>query len=254
MAHASLLCLCSIFTLLIAQLSHIVPQYIINMNNTPNFPELSYKVNYGNKGGKIRITPNELIFKPHLLNFGNKNEVFLSIKDICGYEKSGPTQFSIFLSTGYQMDLVAWKKGEIIRALEERRHAHYNSIGLQTPPLTMGSYQSPIQHCQHNQKTITNTTQTSIGANPNPYDMPQQIPSNRVSLETDIDNHNKFWNSTWIICLSAIGSIILAFIGLFLLLIGDSKHMPKALLSLCGGGYYSYVNIKKLIKRFNGEI
>ena len=239
--------------ILIAQQSHIVLQHTINMYNTPYFPELTYSANYGDKGGKILITPNEVIFKPNSLNFGNKNEVFFFIKDICGYEKGFLTQFSIFLSTGYRMDLAVWKKDEIIRALEERRHAHYNSLGLQTPPLTMGSYQCPIQHYQHSQSPIPDSTQPSMESIPNPYGMSQQTPSNRVSLETDIENNNNQFNATWVICLCAIGSILLAIIGFFILTCGNSKQMYKGLICLCGGGYYSYVNIKKLLKRFNGK-
>ena len=42
---------------------------------------------------------------------------------------------SIFTKSGYEMDIVVWKKDEIINEIEKRRVNHFQSQGLPVPSL-----------------------------------------------------------------------------------------------------------------------
>lgn len=112
-------------------------------------PELKYKANHelgGNaQGGHIWITKHELYFKPHKLNFGDLSKRYIRIQDICGYEKGPLTYLTIFTKkqtpNGVKrgsMELVVWKKQEIINELETRRKLYFEERGLPVPPLDNG--------------------------------------------------------------------------------------------------------------------
>lgn len=107
-------------------------------------PELKYVANYnesfGNsQGGHLWITRNEVVFKPHKLNFGNLGKKYIRIQDVAGYTKGFLTQFSIWTMNGDEMSLVVWKKNEIIQEIEKRRHEFYESKGMLTPELKYGN-------------------------------------------------------------------------------------------------------------------
>ena len=94
----------------------------------PSFPDLiEHKANFNSGlnsiGGKIIITPTQLIFRAHAINFGNLNDRIYEIKDITGYKKGVLTFLYISFSNGKDIKLTVWNKDEIINQLEERRRA-----------------------------------------------------------------------------------------------------------------------------------
>lgn len=94
----------------------------------PKFPaaiEFLANTNDGlnSKGGKIIITPTQLIYHPHAWNFGSTDELVFEIKDIVGYKRGLFTYFTILFSGGRKLSLAAWSKSEIIRQLDMRRKA-----------------------------------------------------------------------------------------------------------------------------------
>lgn len=107
-------------------------------------PELRYKANHqvsalNAQGGDLWITKEEVVFKPHSLNVGPMNKRYIRIQDIVGYKKGALTHMSIFTKSGYEMDIVVWKKDEIINEIEKRRIKLFQSKGLPVPPLQYGS-------------------------------------------------------------------------------------------------------------------
>lgn len=107
-------------------------------------PELTYQANFNensfnSQGGHLWITKDEVVFKPHSFNFGNLDKKYIRIQDVAGYTKGFLTSFSIWTKDGSEMSLVVWKKNEIIREVEKRRHAFYQAHGLPTPPLQFGN-------------------------------------------------------------------------------------------------------------------
>lgn len=95
-------------------------------SNTPAFPaEISFPANFNkgllSQGGKLTITPDKLIFKPHSFNLGSKSERVYNIKDIKGYEKGMLTFLYVLFSDGTKIKLTVSNKTEIINALEARR-------------------------------------------------------------------------------------------------------------------------------------
>lgn len=107
-------------------------------------PELKYMANYyidtyNAQGGHLWITKDEVVFKPHRFNFGDLGKRYIRIQNIAGYTKGFFTDFSIWTRNGDEMPLVVWKKNEIIRELEKRRHTYYESRGLETPKLQYGN-------------------------------------------------------------------------------------------------------------------
>ncbi len=97
-------------------------------NNIKNFPpEITFNANLQDGlnalGGKIIITPELLVFRPHALNFGDMSDRVFQIKDIVGYNKGFLTRFSVKLSNGMSIKFAVWQKQRIIDALEERRKA-----------------------------------------------------------------------------------------------------------------------------------
>lgn len=103
-------------------------------------PELRYQANHqvsalNAQGGHLWITKDEVVFKPHALNFGPMGKRYIRIQDVVGYKKGALTHMSIFTKSGYEMDVVVWKKDEIINEIEKRRIIHFQSQGLPIPPL-----------------------------------------------------------------------------------------------------------------------
>ena len=92
----------------------------------PSFPDfIEYKANFNSGlnsiGGKIIITPTQLIFRAHAINLGNLNDRIFEIKDITGYKKGTLTFLYISFLNGKDIKLTVWNKDEIIDQLEERR-------------------------------------------------------------------------------------------------------------------------------------
>lgn len=78
-------------------------------------PELKYQANHqisalNSQGGHLWITKEEVVFKPHSLNVGPMGKRYIRIQDIVGYKKGALTHMSIFTKSGYEMDIVVWKK------------------------------------------------------------------------------------------------------------------------------------------------
>ena len=93
-----------------------------------SFPDfIEYKANFNDGmnsiGGKIIITPTQLIFRAHSFNFGDLSERVFEIKDIIGYKKGFLTFLYISFRNGPDIKLTVWGKDEIINQLEARRKA-----------------------------------------------------------------------------------------------------------------------------------
>ncbi len=93
-----------------------------------SFPEfIEHKANFNTGwnsiGGKLIITPTQLIFRAHAFNFGDKSDRIFEIKDIVGYKKGFLTFLYISFRDGNTIKLTVWGKDELIRQLEERRQA-----------------------------------------------------------------------------------------------------------------------------------
>ena len=94
----------------------------------PAFPEfIEHKANFNTGinsiGGKIIITPTQLIFRAHSFNIGNLEDRIFEIKDIIGYKKGFLSFLTISFSDGKNIKLTVWGKDEIINQLENRRRA-----------------------------------------------------------------------------------------------------------------------------------
>lgn len=94
---------------------------------TPNsFPDsIEYNANL-NEGinsivGKIIITPTQLIFHPHKINFGDISDRIFEISQISGYEKGILSFMYISFINRSRIKLTVWNKSEIIEQLESRR-------------------------------------------------------------------------------------------------------------------------------------
>ena len=92
------------------------------------FPEkIEYKANFNEGllsiGGKIIITPTQLIFHAHNFNIGDLNDRIFEICHISGYEKGMFTFLYISFNNGNRIKLTVWNKTEIIEQLEARRTA-----------------------------------------------------------------------------------------------------------------------------------
>ncbi len=74
-------------------------------------------------GGKLVITPTQLIFKAHKVNIGDLSDRIFNIKDITGYRKSMLTFMYITFADGKEIKLTVWKKQTIINELEARKAA-----------------------------------------------------------------------------------------------------------------------------------
>lgn len=98
-----------------------------NIQMTANkFPDkLEYKANFNEGinsiGGKIFITPTQLIFHPHSINFGDLSDRVFEISHISGYEKGILSFMYIIFLDGSRIKLTVWNKSEIISQLEARR-------------------------------------------------------------------------------------------------------------------------------------
>lgn len=107
--------------------SKSVPTSLIENNPSATFPpEVTFKANFNEGinsiGGKLIITPTQLIFKAHSLNFGDLSDRVFNITDICGYEKGILTFMYIRFKDGRKIKLTVWDKQGIINELEARRN------------------------------------------------------------------------------------------------------------------------------------
>ena len=97
-------------------------------SNINKFPEkIEYKANFNEGllsiGGKIIITPTQLIFHAHKFNIGDLTDRIFEISHISGYEKGMLTFLYISFNNGNRIKLTVWNKSEIIEQLEKRRTA-----------------------------------------------------------------------------------------------------------------------------------
>lgn len=97
-------------------------------SNINKFPEkIEYKANFNEGllsiGGKIIITPTQLIFYAHKFNIGDLTDRIFEISHISGYEKGMLTFLYISFNNGNRIKLTVWNKSEIIEQLEKRRTA-----------------------------------------------------------------------------------------------------------------------------------
>ncbi|MCM1139039.1 MAG: hypothetical protein NC453_10770 [Muribaculum sp.] len=95
--------------------------------NYVTFPaQIEFKANFNEGinsiGGKLIITPTQLIFKAHSLNFGDLSDRVFNITDIYGYEKGILTFMYILFKDGRKIKLTVWDKQGIINELEARRN------------------------------------------------------------------------------------------------------------------------------------
>ncbi len=103
-------------------------QIFTNQGNGQNmlFPaEISFFANYHigiiSQGGKLIITPTQLIFRPHSVNLGDLSDKVFNIKDVVDYRKGFLTFFYIRFSNGQEVKLNVWKKQRIIDEIEARK-------------------------------------------------------------------------------------------------------------------------------------
>lgn len=101
-----------------------VQECISKDNLFPSQIEFNANFNEGinSIGGKIIITPTQLIFHAHKLNFGNLSDRIFEIRDICGYEKGVLSFMYIQFINGHKIKLTVWNKTKIINELEARRN------------------------------------------------------------------------------------------------------------------------------------
>lgn len=107
-----------------APLAHTSQQAYAQSAHANQFPEaIEYLANYFkgiiSVGGKIIITPTQLIFKAHKFNIGNNDRIF-DIKDIVDF-KGFFTILIIKFANGSSLILSLTKRSEVIRQLEMRR-------------------------------------------------------------------------------------------------------------------------------------
>ena len=98
------------------------------MANQSVFPDvIEHKANFNTGlvsiGGKLIVTPTQLIFRAHSFNIGDTSERVFEIKDIVGYKKGFLSFFYISFRDGNTIKLSVWGKDELIKQLEERRQS-----------------------------------------------------------------------------------------------------------------------------------
>lgn len=97
--------------------------------NNQYFPEqITFMANFnepsGNSlGGKLIITPQLLVFRPHSVNFGDLSDRVFDIRNITGYKKGFLTFLHIYFNDRPAICLSVWKKQQIIDELENRKRA-----------------------------------------------------------------------------------------------------------------------------------
>lgn len=94
-------------------------------NTFPNSIEYNANFNEGinSIGGKIIITPTQLIFHPHKINLGDLSDRIYEISQISDCETGPLTFLYIHFLDGSKIKLTVWNKSEIIEQLESRRNA-----------------------------------------------------------------------------------------------------------------------------------
>lgn len=105
---------------------NLCPPSVETLNTSNTFPNsIEYKANFNEGmnsiGGKIIITPTQLIFHPHKINFGDLSDRVFEISQISGYEKGILSFMYISFLNGSKIKLTVWSKSEIIEQLEARR-------------------------------------------------------------------------------------------------------------------------------------
>lgn len=98
----------------------------VSPQNSIVFPDqIEFKANFNEGlnsiGGKLYITPTQLIFHPHSVNFGDLSDRVFNICDIIGYEKGILSFMYISFKNGLRIKLTVWSKQKIINELEARR-------------------------------------------------------------------------------------------------------------------------------------
>ncbi len=93
-----------------------------------SFPaEITFAANFNETsnslGGKLIITPQLLVFRPHSLNIGDLSDRIFDIRNITGYKKGFMTFLFIYFNNGQTISLSVWKKQQIIDELEIRRQS-----------------------------------------------------------------------------------------------------------------------------------
>jgi hypothetical protein len=106
------------------------------------FQEITYQANlhFGsflspNQGGQLIIQDDKFIFRPHSVNIGSLSDKEFAIRDICGYKKGILTRFTVYMNDNKDVNLIVWKKDDIIKELEARRAAIFQNNGEPVPPL-----------------------------------------------------------------------------------------------------------------------
>lgn len=99
-----------------------------NNQNNQRFPaEITFAANFNESsnslGGKLIITPQLLVFRPHSLNLGDLSDRIFDIRNITGYKKGFMTFLYIYFNNGQAISLSVWKKQQIIDELENRKRA-----------------------------------------------------------------------------------------------------------------------------------
>lgn len=94
-------------------IQHLFPEFVEHKAN--------FNTGLNSIGGKIIITPTQLIFKAHSFNLGDLSDRIFEIKDIIGYKKGFLSFLYISFNDGKTIKLTVWGKDNIIHQLEERR-------------------------------------------------------------------------------------------------------------------------------------
>lgn len=103
----------------------------LNASSPNSFPaEISFLANFKTKfnsiGGKLFLTPTQIIFRAHKLNFGDLDEKVYEIKDYVGFHKGLLTNLDLSFSNGETIKLVVWNKNALINEITARKEALEN--------------------------------------------------------------------------------------------------------------------------------
>ena len=111
-------------------------QEMPKISPTMTMPTIEFRANFGKGltsiGGKIVITPTQLIFRAHGLNIGDLRDRVYEIRDIASYKKRFLTFMDISFSDGETIRLAVGHKQRVIDELETRRESL--QVAPQYPP------------------------------------------------------------------------------------------------------------------------
>lgn len=103
------------------------------------FPASLYKSHGNTQGGHLWINKEDLFFKPHRLNFGSLDQLYIHIPDIIYYSIDGSlpifTKDITFYTSTYSLRITVYSAPKILNVVEERRKLFYQERGLPTPEL-----------------------------------------------------------------------------------------------------------------------